>query len=108
MQLRLFHPPLQLALVNVLDMGGNVPAMAERVDWLRAAMLTTWHDLGEPYTTFRGQAVGRIRALFKQSNDARTPTDIVTVATEAQNLLRATLSPSDLGGLMVTVRLPRS
>ena len=34
-------------------------AMAERVDWLRAAALGTWAELGEPYTTFRDGVVAR-------------------------------------------------
>jgi broad specificity phosphatase PhoE len=42
-------------------------AMAERVVWLRSAMLTTWAALGEPYTTFRDTAVARIRALDRDT-----------------------------------------
>jgi broad specificity phosphatase PhoE len=42
-------------------------AMAERVVWLRAAMLATWAALGEPYTTFRDEAVARIRALDRDT-----------------------------------------
>jgi broad specificity phosphatase PhoE len=38
-------------------------AMAERVSWLRAAMVGTWTQLGEPYTTFRDGVVARIRAV---------------------------------------------
>jgi broad specificity phosphatase PhoE len=37
--------------------------MADRVEWLRAAALGTWADLGEPYTTFRDGVVARIRAV---------------------------------------------
>ena len=35
-------------------------AMADRVEWLRAAMGGTWGDLGAPYTTFRDGVVAAI------------------------------------------------
>jgi broad specificity phosphatase PhoE len=38
-------------------------AMSERVAWLRRAVLGTWTDLGEPYTTFRDGVVARIRGF---------------------------------------------
>ena len=34
--------------------------MADRVEWLRAAMGGTWGDLGAPYTTFRDGVVAAI------------------------------------------------
>ncbi len=38
-------------------------AMTERVEWLRRATLSTWTELGEPYTTFRDGVVARIRKV---------------------------------------------
>jgi broad specificity phosphatase PhoE len=38
-------------------------AMADRVEWLRAAMGDTWSALGPVYTAFRDQVVGAITAL---------------------------------------------
>jgi broad specificity phosphatase PhoE len=38
-------------------------AMADRVDWLRAAMGGTWAQLGERYTTFRDGVVAAVRAI---------------------------------------------
>ncbi len=37
--------------------------MAERVDWLRAAMGGTWSDLGPRYTTFRDGIVDAVSSL---------------------------------------------
>jgi broad specificity phosphatase PhoE len=42
-------------------------SMADRVDWLRAAALGTWSELGEPYTTFRDGVVARIRAVERDT-----------------------------------------
>lgn len=36
--------------------------MADRVEWLRAAMGGTWTDLGERYTAFRDRVVARVAA----------------------------------------------
>lgn len=38
-------------------------AMADRVEWLRAAMGGTWAELGAPYTDFRDGVVSAIAAL---------------------------------------------
>jgi broad specificity phosphatase PhoE len=38
-------------------------AMSDRVAWLRGAVLGTWTELGEPYTTFRDGVVARIRGF---------------------------------------------
>ena len=38
-------------------------AMADRVEWLRAAMGGTWAELGAPYTDFRDGVVDAITAL---------------------------------------------
>ena len=35
-------------------------AMADRVDWLRAALDSTWTELGSTYVEFRDRVVGRI------------------------------------------------
>ena len=46
-------------------------AMAERVEWLRAAMAGTWSELGERYTAYRDAVVAWI---------AGTPADAVVVS----------------------------
>ena len=38
-------------------------ALADRVDWLRAAMGGTWAQLGSPYTDFRDGVVAAVAAL---------------------------------------------
>jgi broad specificity phosphatase PhoE len=37
--------------------------IADRVDWLRAAMVGTWESLGERYTAYRDQVVAVVRSL---------------------------------------------
>ena len=41
--------------------------MAERVEWLREAMRTTWTALGPRYTEFRDGVVGRVAALERDT-----------------------------------------
>lgn len=38
-------------------------AMADRVDWLRAAMLGTWADLGPRYSAYRDRVVATVSSL---------------------------------------------
>ncbi|MGH9134966.1 MAG: histidine phosphatase family protein [Ilumatobacteraceae bacterium] len=57
---------------TVDDSIGEIPsptfvAMGARVEWLRRVMQGTWADLGEPYTTFRGGVVARIRAVDRDT-----------------------------------------
>ncbi len=41
--------------------------MADRVEWLRAAMGGTWADLGAPYTTFRDGVAAAVAALAQDT-----------------------------------------
>ena len=51
---------------------GEIPsphgvAMADRIDWLRAAMRGTWTDLGPTYVAYRDTVVSTLVALAKDS-----------------------------------------
>jgi broad specificity phosphatase PhoE len=41
--------------------------MADRIDWLRAAMQGTWNDLGSRYVTFRDQVVSTLVEMDRDS-----------------------------------------
>jgi broad specificity phosphatase PhoE len=45
-------------------------AMRDRVEWLRAAMASTWADLGDRYVGFRDEVIATVRRIAAAGHDA--------------------------------------